>query len=236
VEEVSLTIDATLFLFLFSVIVFSTHVSHAQVSPSSIDKLSYTELLAAASHGDADQIRALVASGEKVDVRDSHGRTPLHIAAFGGRHEAMKALIASNADPNALENDRYDIVTIAAVANDIKTLELALSLGCSADNITSPYDGTALIAAAHLGHTEVVQTLIRAGAPLDHINNLGWTAVIEAIVLGNGGRKHSNTLKALIKAGSDLNISDRNGQTPLALAKERGYDEMIELLIHSGAQ
>ncbi len=183
---------AALFLFLFWVIVSSPPVSYAQGSPSSMDKLSYSGLFAAASQGDADQIRDLVASGEKVDARDSHGRTPLHVAVFGGYHEAMKALVASGADPNALEKDRYDIVTIAAVANDVKTLQLALSLGCRAGNITSPYDGTALIAAAHLGHTEVVQTLIRAD-PLNHINNLGWTAVIEAIVLGNGGQKHTNT-------------------------------------------
>ena len=205
-------------------------------SPSSMDRLSYSGLFAAASHGDASQIRDLVSSGEKVEARDSHGRTPLHIAAFGGHHEAMKALVAAGADPNALENDRYDIVTIAAVANDIRTLELSLSLGCRADNITSPYEGTALIAAAHLGHTEVVQTLIRAGAPLDHINNLGWTAVIEAIVLGDGDRKHTETLKALIKAGSDLRIADRNGQTPLELAQKRGYHEMVEALLHSGNQ
>ena len=223
-------------LFLFWVIVSSSHISDAQVSPSSMDELSYSGLFAAASQGDANQIRDLVASGEKVDARDSHGRTPLHIAAFGGHHAAMKALVASGAEPNALENDRYDIVTIAAVANDIRTLLLALSLGCKADNITSPYDGTALIAAAHLGHTEVVETLIRAGSPLDHINNLGWTAVIEAIVLGDGGWKHTNTVKALIKAGSNLNISDRNGQTPLELAKERGYGKIVELLLHSGNQ
>ena len=225
--------NTTLFVSLFWAILSSAHISDAQVSPSSLDKLSYSGLFAAASQGDAKQIRDLVASGGKVDVRDSHGRTPLHIAAFGGHHAAMKALVASGADPNALENDRYDIVTIAAVANDIKTLELALSLGCRADNITSPYDGTALIAAAHLGHTEVVETLIRAGAPLDHINNLGWTALIEAIVLGNGGRNHTNTVKALIKAGSDINISDRNGQTPLELAKQRGFGKIVELLLHS---
>lgn len=228
------TKNVALFLFLLWVIVSSSHISDAQISPSSMDELSYSELFAAASQGEVSQIRDLVASGEKVDARDSHGRTPLHIAAFGGHHAAMKALVASGADPNALENDRYDIVTIAAVANDIKTLELSLSLGCRADNITSPYDGTALIAAAHLGHTEVVEILIRAGAPLDHINNLGWTALIEAIVLGNGGCKHIDTVKALVEAGSDLNISDRNGQTPMDLAKERGYSKIVELLLHSG--
>jgi uncharacterized protein len=148
----------------------------------------------------------------------------------------MRALVAMGADPNALEKDRYDIVTIAAVANDVPTLKVALEIGCSAGNITSRYDGTALIAAAHLGHAEVVRTLVQAKAPLDHVNNLGWTALIESIVLGDGGRRHVETLKALVDAGASLAVADRNGQTPLALARARRYDEMVKVLEAAGAK
>ncbi len=203
---------------------------HAQEPPSSDEISGYTGLLAAAARGDTSQIRALIAKGEKPDVRDDHGRTPLHVASFGGHHEAMRALLAAGADPDALENDRYDIVTIAAVANDVPTLKLALALGASAKNITSRWDGTALIAAAHLGHAEVVQILIEAGAPLDHVNNLGWTAVIESIVLGDGGPRHSDTLRALVEAGAKVNLADRNGQTPLSLAQSMGFKEMVTIL------
>jgi hypothetical protein len=213
-----------------------TSASYAQVPPSPVEKAGYTGLLAAASRGDAAQIKALAALGAQVDARDARGRTPLHVAAFGVHHAAMRALVVAGADPNALENDSYDIVTIAAVANDVPILELALALGASAKNITSRYAGTALIAAAHLGHAEVVRTLIRAGAPLDHVNNLGWTAVIEAIVLGNGGPRHTDTLRALVQAGANLNQADRNGQTPVALARARGYDTMVKLLRQAGAR
>jgi len=158
------------------------------------------------------------------------------VAAYGGHHEAMRALVAAGADPNALEHDRYDIVTIAAVANDVPTLDVALALGASARNVTSRYDGTALIAAAHLGHVEIVRRLIRAGAPLDHVNNLGWTAVIEAIVLGDGGPRHTETLRALVEAGANVNLADRNGQAPLALATARGYGAMVGLLKPAGAK
>jgi hypothetical protein len=112
--------------------------------------------------------------------------------------------------------DRYDIVTIAAVANDVPTLKLALELGASAKNVTSRYDGTALIAAAHLGHAEIVRILSAAGAPLDHVNNLGWTALMESIVLGDGGARHAETLQVLLDAGADPNVPDRAGVTPLA--------------------
>lgn len=210
--------------------------TQAQVPPSAAEKQQYSGLLAAAASGDVAQLKALVAKGAKPDIRDSYGRTPLHVAAYGLHHEAMRALVAAGANPNALENDRYDIITIAAVANDVPTLKLALELGASAKNVTSRYDGTALIAAAHLGHAEVVRTLIRAGAPLDHVNNLGWTALIESIVLGDGGPRHTDTLRALVGAGANVNLADRNGQTPLALAKSRGYGAMVKLLQERGAR
>ena len=195
-----------------------------------------TGLFAAAASGDAAGIARLAASGADVNARDGHARTPLHVAAHAAQRDAMRALAKAGADPNALEGDRYDIVTIAAVANDLPTLTVALELGCSAKNVTSRYDGTALIAAAHLGHVEVVRALIRAGAPLDHVNNLGWTAVIESIVLGDGGTRHTATLKALIDAGANPNIADRGGVTPLQLARDRGYREMVAILQQAGAR
>jgi ankyrin repeat protein len=107
---------------------------------------------------------------------------------------------------------------------------------CSAKNVTSRYDGTALIAAAHLGHDEVVRILIRAKAPLDHVNNLGWTALIESIVLGDGGPRHVATLKALVDAGANVNLADRSGTTPVELAKSRGYRDMVAILAAAGAR
>jgi ankyrin repeat protein len=208
----------------------------AQLAPSAAEKAAYAGLFAAAASGDAAAVARLAAGGADVNARDGHARSPLHVAAHAGQRDAMRALVKAGADPNALEGDRYDIVTIAAVANDLPTLTVALELGCRAKNVTSRYDGTALIAAAHLGHVEVVRALIRAGAPLDHVNNLGWTAVIESIVLGDGGARHTATLKALIDAGANPNIADRGGATPLRLAMDRGYREMVALLQQAGAR
>lgn len=209
--------------------------AQAQVPPTPAELARYRGLLAAAATGDLRTIAAL-SKDTPVDARDGHGRTPLIVAAYAGKHDAMRALVAAGADPNALEHDRYDIVTIAAVANDVATLTVALSLGASAASITSRYDGTALIAAAHLGHATIVGELIRAGAPLDHVNNLGWTALIESIVLGDGGPRHVATLRALVDAGANVNLADRSGTTPLALARGRGYREMAAILERAGAR
>jgi hypothetical protein len=145
-------------------------------------------------------------------------------------------LLSKGANANALDRQRYDVVTIAAVADDVPMLRVVLAGGASANNVTSPYNGTALIAAAHLGHAEVVRVLIEAGAPLDHVNNLGWTALMESIVLGDGGRRHLETLRALVAAGANVNIADRSGVTPLAHARGRGYKEMARILGEAGAR
>ena len=223
---------STLFLLLFAVAL----PAPGQVPPSAAERAAYQGLFLAAARGDAAEIARLAAAGSAVDARDSYARTPLHVAAYFAQQEAMRALVTAGADPNAMERDRYDIVTIAAVADDVRSLDTALAIGARATNVTSRYGGTALIAAAHLGHDAVVRTLIRAGAPLDHVNNLGWTAVIESIVLGDGGPRHVATLKALVEAGANVNLADRNGTTPLALARGRGFREMVVLLETAGAR
>ncbi|NKB47782.1 MAG: ankyrin repeat domain-containing protein [Alphaproteobacteria bacterium] len=204
--------------------------ANAQVPPSPAEAANYTGLHAAAWVGDVAEIRRLAAAGAEIDATDKAGRTPLHVAAFASHEGAVEALAELGADTNRLENDKYDIITIAAVADDPEMVRLATSVGGNSANVTSIYDGTALIAAAHLGHVEVVQALIAAKAPLDHINNLGWTALLEAVILGDGGPRHVATARALVEAGADGAITDRQGSTPLDHARRRGYTEMIALL------
>ena len=208
----------------------------AQVAPTAQEAARYTGLHAAAHRGDLAALRTLLAAGAAVDARDGRGRTPLHVATFARQREAIRGLAGAGAQLGLLEDDRYDAVTIAAVADDEETLRVLLQLGASARLVTSRYDGTALIAAAHLGHDGVVRQLIAAGAPLDHVNNLHWTALIEAIVLGDGGPRHQATLAALLQAGASTRLTDRSGATPLALARARGYAAMVQQLQAAGAR
>ena len=222
--------------YFFTLLACAHLAASAQSAPSASDIAGYRGLHAAAHRGDGAALRRALDGGADVNGRDGQGRTPLHIATFARQSEAIRALAAAGANLSLLENDRYDAVTIAAVADDEASLRVLLALGASAKLITSRYDGTALIAAAHLGHDGVVRQLIAAGAPLDHVNNLHWTAVIESIVLGDGGPRHQATLKALIDAKANLQLADRSGRTPLALARERGYAAMQRLLEAAGAR
>lgn len=204
--------------------------AHAQTAPSASDIASYTGLHLAAHQGRVDEINRLITAGADLNARDGSGRTPVHVAAFASHDAVVAALAKGGADMNALENRVYDVLTISAVANDPELVSLAMELGNKPYLITSVYEGTALIAAAHLGHHHVVARLIAGGAPLDHVNNLAWTALIEAVVLGDGGPDHVKTVQILVEAGADKTIGDRDGVTPLQHATDRGYSEMVLLL------
>ena len=205
-------------------------VTTAQTPPSRSDIAFYTGLHLAAHEGRVAEINRLIMAGADVNARDRAGRTPVHVAAFASNDVAVTALAKGGADMNAFENRVYDVLTIAAVADDPEMVSLAMALGNRPDLITSVYDGTALIAAAHLGHHEVVALLVAGGAPLDHVNNLGWTALVEAVVLGNGGADHIQTVRILADAGADKSIPDRDGVTPLQHAMTRGYAEIVGIL------
>lgn len=67
--------------------------------------------------------------------------------------------------------------------------------------------------------------------------SITWVGpLIESIVLGDGGKRHTATLKSLIDAGANVNLADRSGDTPLTLAKRRGYTEMVKILETAGAR
>jgi len=209
----------------------------AQTAPATSEIERYRGLHAAAAAGDFAAIKRLIANGQaKLEGRDGHGRTALMVAAHGRHHDAARALIAAGADLDALDRRRYDVLTISGVLNDVEMVKLALALGANPGQTTSPYDGTALIASAHLGHVEVVRALIDAKAPLDHVNNLGWTALIEAIVLGDGGARHTEIVRLLIGAGADVQLADSQGVSPLSLARGRGYGDIAALLQSAGAR
>ena len=211
-------------------------VRQVQTAPSTDEFAAYQGLHAEAANGDVARIVELLSAGANIDQRDWYGRTPLMIAAYRGHYDAARTLIKANADLNALENDRYDFLTIAAVLDDVKMVKLAIDSGADTSLVTSPYKGTALIASAHLGHVEVVRALIAGGSPLDHVNNLGWTALIEAIVLGDGGPRHIAIVRALLVAGANFDLPDSNNVRPLSQPRPRGHDEITRLLERAGAR
>jgi hypothetical protein len=101
---------------------------------------------------------------------------------------------------------------------------------------TNRYGGTALIPAAERGHVDTVRTLIAAGVDVDHVNKLGWTALLEAIILSDGGTRHQLIVQLLVAVGANVNLADREGVTPLQHARSRGYKEIEKILVAANAR
>jgi ankyrin repeat protein len=96
--------------------------------------------------------------------------------------------------------------------------------------ITNRFGGTALIPASERGHVEMVRALLETDIEVDHVNRLGWTALLEAVILGDGGPAHQEIVQLLVDAGADRGIADGDGVTALEHARERGYDEIARIL------
>ncbi len=190
----------------------------------------------AAAHDDVERLRALLAAGAPVDGRDRARRTPLLTACRANAVAAAQALIAAGADVNAKDNIRDTPFLYAGAEGRLEILRLILATGRANLKDTNRYGGTALIPAAHHGHPDTVALLLKTDIAVDHVNRLGWTALLETIILSDGGPVHQNILAQLIAAGANVNLADGEGASPLAHAKSRGYAAMVALLERAGAR
>ena len=192
-----------------------------------------TRLPEAAARGDAASVKVLLAEGVPVDGRDAARRTPLLLATRGNHIEVARLLIEAGADVNAKDNIRDTPFLYAGAEGRNEILQMILATGRANLADTNRYGGTALIPAAHHGHPETVRMLLGTGMDIDHVNNLGWTALLEAVILGDGGPVYQEIVGLLVDAGA-LGIPDNDGVTPLEHARRRGFSE-IAALIEKGA-
>ena len=195
------------------------------------------QLLAAARAGDADEVRSLLDRGAEVESRDPTGVTPLVAAAYGNHLEAARVLVDAGADVNAKDETQQSAYLIATseVGDDPRLLELTLEHGAQV-NAKDSYNGTGLIRAAERGYAEIVGRLLETSIEVDHVNRLGWTALLEAIILGQGGAEHTEVVRKLVAAGADVDLADGGGLTPLTHARRQGFPEIVEILERAGAR
>jgi ankyrin repeat protein len=191
-------------------------------------------LIQAAGKGDLAAVQRLIGEGADLAARDNRGRTALLAATHGNHIPVARALIAAGADVNAKDDIEDSAFLYAGAEGRVEILKLTLA---RADlQSTNRYGGTALIPAAHHGHPEAVRLLLGTAIDKDHVNKLGWTALIEAVILGDGGPVHTEIVRLLAEAGANVNIADRDGVTPLAHARRRGFMQMVRILEAKGAR
>ena len=151
-------------------------------------------------------------------------------AAWRNDVRRAQTLIGRGANVNAEDNTEQSAYLIATSEGYLELLELTLSAGADVAAKDS-YNGTGLIRAADRGHADIAGRLIRAGVEVDHVNELGWTALHEAIILGDGSRRYLDTVRVLVAGGADVSlVSKRDGVSPLVHATRKGYAEIADVL------
>lgn len=192
-------------------------------------------LISAVSKKDLKLVAEILRSKPDMEVKDNKGRTALMIATYNQDNLIAEMLIKAGANVNAQDSMLNSPFLYAGASGNLTILKLCLANGANFD-IYNRYGGTALIPAAEKRHLEVVKVLSELpDYPIDHINNLGWTALLEAIILGPKGKAQVAIVKILVEAGCDVNIADKEGITPLQHAKNRGMDEIVNILLEANA-
>ncbi|MEB8344286.1 ankyrin repeat domain-containing protein [Streptomyces endophyticus] len=187
-------------------------------------------LLAAAAQGDADAVRGALAAGADVEARDAHRRTPLLLASLNDHVAVAEALVAAGADANA-QDDRDDSAWLATGVTGSVEMMRALLPARPDLKVTNRFGGISVIPASERGHVDYVRAVLReTDIDVDHVNRLGWTALLEAVILGDGGRAHQEIVELLITAGATPDLPDGDGITPLEHAERRGFAEIAGLL------
>jgi len=195
-----------------------------------------SKLFQAVEKGDLDVLQNALNQKVDINAQDSKKRTALMIATYNQDVEAAKLLIDAGADVN-IQDDMLNTPFLYAGAEGYLDI-VKLTIQASADpTILNRYGGTALIPAAEHGHVEVIEELLNnTTIDVNHVNRLGWTALMEAIVLNNGNPTQQTVVQLLIDHGADVNIPDNNNVTPLQHAKKQGFKEIENILIEAGAE
>lgn len=188
------------------------------------------KLISTAAEGGTETILELVESGADIDATDKHGVTAVMAATQKYNTETVKALIEQGADINIRNNNQDNVLLYAGAEGFLEIVKLAVEAGADA-TLTNRFGGTALIPASERGHIDVVEELLlNSDTDVNHINHLHWTALLEAVILGNGGENHQKIVQLLIDHGADIHIGDREGITPLEHAERLDYKEIERIL------
>ena len=194
-----------------------------------------TGLLEAAGRGDLAAVTRLVAAGADLEQRDGQRQTPLLLAVAGNHVAVARALLAAGASPNAQAANQDTPWLLAGASGRTEIVAAMLPLRPDV-SLRNRYGGNALIPACERAHVETVKLLLTSGIDVNHVNNLGWTCLLEIVILGDGGPRHQQVAKLVLDAGADPNLADKDGVTPLRHARQRGQSEVARLIAAAGGR
>lgn len=186
--------------------------------------------LEAAAAGDLDGVRAALADGADKNALDHEEATAVLLAARGGHLDVVRALIAEGVDIDAQDQTCSNPFLLGCITDRLDLVQTMVEAGADVKRLTR-MGGNGLTPAAEKGHLDVVRYLLEnTRINVNHTNNLGWTALIETIILGDGGPVRQEIVTLLLAHGAKPGMTNEWGVLPADLARERGFTEIAEIL------
>ena len=221
-----------IYISLLSILLFSSCSDNNKDADNTTKQKTLMEYVMAS---DIQGVRNSVKNGIDVDRTNDIGETPLLKATQMNQITIAEILLKAGADINKQDNIYDSPFLYASAEGRTEILQMMLDYNPNV-KIYNRYGGNGLIPAAEKGHLENVTLLLeKTDMDVNHINNLGWTALLEAIILTDGGKVYQDIIKVLIAHGANVNLPDKEGITPLAHARKKRYTEIERILLAAGA-
>ncbi|MCI0640078.1 MAG: ankyrin repeat domain-containing protein [Gemmataceae bacterium] len=220
---------------------------------------SHTPLHAAAENGHEHIIDLLCQFKADINAKSRDGDTALTVAASRGHAKAIQALIRNGATVKPETENAVSALEFAAMAGHLEVARILLDNGAEIDagrlNVNSITSFSPLFHAAMNGHEHVAAFLLEKGAKKDLFSAaaLGDKDFVAQKIRENPALAHSTldygpnsllhvaakygrrgVVELLLAKKASPNFNVR-GTMPMHLAAENGHVEVIEALLHNGA-
>ncbi|HEM6629614.1 TPA: ankyrin repeat domain-containing protein [Citrobacter farmeri] len=194
-----------------------------------------TDYLMAAQQGDMKKLISCLEQGVDINTCNRQGQTAIILASLHKQYDCVAALISAGADINQQDQTCLNPFLLSCLNNDLTLLRLILPARPDLNRLTR-FGGVGLTPACEKGHLDIVNELLtQTNINVNHTNFVGWTPLLEAIVLNDGGATQQAIVALLLEKGASPHLTDKYGKTPLELAREKGFEAIAQLLIAAGA-
>lgn len=189
-------------------------------------------------------VQLLLEAGCFIDVRNSKGEVPMHLAAGRGFLSVIRLLLAWVADVTPVDmagNSALHWCLTATFRHNeeacLQTAQLLVDVGCPPD-LPNSLGETPLHLAASSGFDSVMGLILTRGANPASVDNSGDSALHKCLSApALQGDVCLKVAQRLVKAGCPICIPNSHGKTPLHLASSRGFALVVSFLLdHDSAQ
>ena len=189
-----------------------------------------TPMLAAAKNGHADVVRLLEAAGANIETMGADGCDPLHLAASRGHVDVVRHLLDKGANPNRNLGQGTTAILAASENGHHRVVDLLIKRRADLflNRLRRKGHSTPAMVASTNGHQDVIATLLESTT---------HTAINSQRYDGNSAlhdaarNNHPNIVRQLLRAGADVNLQNKQQETPLVCASLLGHAEIVSILL-----